>query len=252
VVPELADPQIALVADWMGHPARTSRPRWHKPLTAALADVPGSKAIRGSTMTGMAYVDVVFESASGLDAAHREIAARVERTRAKLPPNVRIYLGPTASTTGWVFEYALTDRARVSSLLDMRRFQEDVLKPALAAVPGVAEIASVGGDLRQVRIDLKPREMRERGLAYTDVLAAVRPVFQAPGSGLATGVARVSTADLEALPIVVGSETIRLRDVALVREGRGHADRARRHGRRAGRRRHRHREARRRHRGADR
>ena len=218
VIPDLADPQIALVADWMGHPAPEVAASVTQPLTEALAGVPGSKAIRGSTMTGMAYVDVVFESASGLDAAHREIAARVERTRAQLPPNVRIYLGPTASTTGWVFEYALTDRARVSSLLDMRRFQDDVLKPALAAVPGVAEIASVGGDLRQVRIDLKPREMRERGLAYTDVLAAVRPVFQAPGSGLATGVARVSTADLEALPIVVGSETIRLRDVALVRE----------------------------------
>ena len=78
-----------------------------------------------------------------------------------------------------MFEYALTDRARVSSLLEMRRFQEDVLKPALAAIPGVAEVASVGGDLRQVRIDVKPRELRERGLAFTDVVAALRPVFRA-------------------------------------------------------------------------
>jgi Cu(I)/Ag(I) efflux system membrane protein CusA/SilA len=224
VIPDLADPQIALVADWMGHPAPEVAASVTQPLTEALAGVPGSKAIRGSTMTGMSYVDVVFESASGLDAAHREIAARVERVRAKLPPNVRIYLGSTASTTGWVFEYALTDRARVSSLLDMRRFQDEVLKPALAAIPGVAEVASVGGDLRQVRIDLKPREMRERSLAYTDVLAAVRPLFQASAPGLATGVARVSIADLEAVPIVLpqgsapGSAAVRLRDVALVRE----------------------------------
>src|SRR6185503_8319278 len=196
VIPDLADPQIALVADWMGHPAPEVAASVTQPLTEALAGVPGSKAIRGSTMTGMAYVDVVFESASGLDAAHREIAARVERTRAKLPPNVRIYLGPTASTTGWVFEYALTDRARVSSALEMRRFQEDVLKPALSAIPGVAEVASVGGDLRQVRIDLKPRELRDRALAVTDVLAALRLVFDT-----ASGVSRVSVADLEALPI---------------------------------------------------
>jgi Cu(I)/Ag(I) efflux system membrane protein CusA/SilA len=214
VVPDLADPQIALVADWMGHPAPEVAAAVAKPLTAALADVPGAKAIRASTMSGMAYVDVVFPSADGLEAAHREIAARVERMRAALPPNVRIYLGPTASTTGWVFEYALTDRARVSSALEMRRFQEDVLKPALAAIPGVAEVASVGGDLRQVRIDLRPRELRDRGLAYTDVVAAVRPVFDAAGPGLARGVARVSIADLEALP--VGS--VHLRDVALVRE----------------------------------
>ena len=223
VVPELADPQIALVADWMGHPAPEVAASVTAPLTRALSGVPGSKAIRGQTMTGMAYVDVVFASADGLDAAHREIAARVDAARAKLPPNVRIYLGPTASTTGWVFEYALTDRARVSSMLEMRRFQEDVLKPALAAIPGVAEVASVGGDLRQVRIDLKPREMRARGLAFDDVLAAVRPVFQAAGPGLARGVARVSMADLEAVPIAPpgtapGSSAIRLRDVALVRE----------------------------------
>jgi len=241
VVPELADPQIALVADWMGHPAPDVAAAVAKPLTAALADVPGAKAIRASTMTGMAYVDVVFASADGLEAAHREIAARVERARAQLPPNVRIYLGPTASSTGWVFEYALTDRARVSSLYEMRRFQEDVLKPALGAIPGVAEVASVGGDLRQVRIDLKPRELRDRGLAFTDVLGALRPVFDAAGPGLAKGVARVSIPDLEAVPIdrgtLGGSHTprdgsrqaepggthaiggdVRLRDVALVRE----------------------------------
>ena len=221
VVPDLADPQIALVADWMGHPAPEVAAAVAKPLTTALADVPGAKAIRASTMTGMAYVDVVFASADGLDAAHREIEARVERTRASLPANVRIYLGPTASTTGWVFEYALTDRARVSSSLEMRRFQEDVLKPAIAAIPGVAEVASVGGDLRQVRIDLKPREIRDRGLAFTDVTAALRPVFAASGPGLAKGVARASIADLEALPIAGAAATaspVHLRDVALVRE----------------------------------
>ena len=228
VIPDLADPQITLVADWMGHPAPEVAAAVTKPLTEALADVPGAKAIRGSTMTGMAYVDVVFPSASGLDAAHREIAARVEAARARLPPNVRVYLGPTASTTGWVFEYALTDRSRVSSLLEMRRFQEDVLKPALAAIPGVAEVASVGGDLRQVRIDLKTRELREHGLAFTDVVAALRPVFRAApaGAGPTRGVARVSLADLESLPIIVPAPgttaatagAVQLRDVALVRE----------------------------------
>jgi Cu(I)/Ag(I) efflux system membrane protein CusA/SilA len=221
VVPDLADPQIALVADWAGHPAPEVAAAVAKPLTEALSDVPGAKAIRASTMTGMAYVDVVFVSADGLEAAHREIAARVEQARAKLPPNVRLYLGPTASTTGWVFEYALTDRARVSSQYEMRRFQDEVLKPALAKIPGVAEVASVGGDLRQVRIDLKPRELRERGLAFTDVVAALRPVFEPAGPGIARGVARVSIADLEALPVAPpgrAATSTRLGDVALVRE----------------------------------
>ena len=94
-----------------------------------------------------------------------------------------------------MFEYALTDPARVSSPLDMRRFQDDVLRPALAAIPGVAEVASVGGDLREVRIDVKPRELREHGLAFTDVLATLAPLFAA-----GDGVARTSLGELEALP----------------------------------------------------
>jgi len=212
VIPDLSDPQIGVVADWMGHPASEVATAVTAGLTDALTDVPGAKAVRGWTMTGMAYVDVVFESAYRLDAAHQAILDRVASVRAKLPPNVRIQVGPAASSTGWVLEYALTDPAHVSSLLDLRRFQEDVLRPALSSIPGVAEVASVGGDLRQVRIDVRPRELRTRGLAFTDVLAALRPVFAAGG------VANVSLTDLEAIP--VGDDAAsgpRIRDVALVR-----------------------------------
>ena len=92
---------------------------------------------------------------------------------------MRLYVGPAASSTGWVFEYALTDPALVSSLLDLRRFQDDVLRPALAAIPGVAEVATVGGELREVRVDVKPRQLRERGLAFTDVRRALRAALVA-------------------------------------------------------------------------
>ena len=212
VIPDLSDPQIGLVADWMGHPASEVATAVTAVLTDALVDVPGAKAVRGWTMSGMAYVDVVFESASGLDAAHQVILDRVASVRPKLPPSVRLQVGSTASSTGWVLEYALTDPARVSSLLDLRRFQEDVLRPALSSIPGVAEVASVGGDLRQVRIDVRPRELRERGLAFTDVLAPLRPIFAANG-----GVAKASLADLAAIPLVDSERGPRIRDVALVR-----------------------------------
>jgi Cu(I)/Ag(I) efflux system membrane protein CusA/SilA len=214
VVPDLADPQIGVVADWMGHPAPDVEAAVTSVLTRRLSDVPGAKAVRGSTMTGMAYIDVVFGSADGLDVARQAIVDRVEAARPALPPNVRLYVGPAASSTGWVLEYALTDPALVSSMLDLRRFQEDVLRPALSAIPGVAEVALVGGDLRQVRIDVKPRELRDRGLAFSDMVSALRPTFAAHG-----GVARASLADLENLPVraVAGGEPVRVRDVALVR-----------------------------------
>jgi Cu(I)/Ag(I) efflux system membrane protein CusA/SilA len=219
VVPDLADPQIGLVADWMGHPAPDVEARVARVLTAALTGVPGSIAVRASTMTGMAYVDVSFASDARLDAARAEIAARVERAGPLLPPNVRVYIGPAASSTGWVFEYALTDPGRVWSMLDLRRFQDEVLRPALEALPGVAEVASVGGDLREVRVDVKPRELRARGLAFTDVRAALAAPF-AVGDRLG----RVSLADLEALPVdppgaptSPGAPQVRVGDVALVR-----------------------------------
>jgi copper/silver efflux system protein len=141
VVPDLADPQIGVTADWMGHPAPEVEAKVARVLTEALAGLPGAKAVRGSTMTGMAYVDLLFNDGADLDAARTEITARLEGARPALPPNVRVRIGPAASTTGWVFEYALTDPARVWSLLDLRRFQDDVLRPALGAIPGVAEVA---------------------------------------------------------------------------------------------------------------
>jgi Cu(I)/Ag(I) efflux system membrane protein CusA/SilA len=219
VIPDLADPQIGVVADWMGHSAPEVASAVTAVLTKELTGVPGAKAVRGLTMSGMAYVDVVFDSSAGLDRARQVIVDRVAAAQPRLPANVRMQVGPAASSTGWVLEYALTDPGLVSSLLDLRRFQEDVLRPALSAIPGVAEVASVGGDLRQLRIDVKPAELRDRGLAFTDVLAVLRRVFAA-----GAGVAKLSPAEIEALPVPAAesgstsaSPSARMGDVALVR-----------------------------------
>ncbi|WP_394829471.1 efflux RND transporter permease subunit [Pendulispora albinea] len=184
VVPNLSDPQIGVVADWMGHGAPEVAAKVTSVLTDALHDLPGVTAVRGSTMSGMAYVDVVLDGKAGLDAVHRAVRERAETARAKLPSDVRVQVGPPASSTGWVFAYALVAPAHVSSLHKMRRFQDEVLRPALLAIPGVAEVATVGGGVQQARIDLKPNEMRERGVAFTDLVAALKPAFAA-GGGMA-------------------------------------------------------------------
>jgi Cu(I)/Ag(I) efflux system membrane protein CusA/SilA len=214
VVPDLADPQIGLVADWMGHPAPEVASKVTKVLTDALAGIPGAKAIRGTSMSGMAYVDVVFASASGLEAAHAEIVARVAAARSRLPATARLQVGPAASSTGWVFEYALTDPQLVSSALELRRFQDDVLRPALSMIPGVAEVASVGGGLRQVRVDIKAYELLARGLAFTDMIIALGPLAAPDGRG---GLTEASAADIEALPVGPPAAGVKVRDVALVR-----------------------------------
>jgi Cu(I)/Ag(I) efflux system membrane protein CusA/SilA len=214
VVPDLSDPQIGVVVDWMGHPAPEVAASVTSVLTQALDGVAGAKAVRGSSMSGMAYIDVVFASSSGLDAARQEIARRVDDARPKFPPNVRVQVGPAASSTGWVFEYALTDPALVSSPFEIRRFQEDVLKPALGSIAGVAEVATVGGDVQQVRIELKPRELRERGLAFSDVVSALQQVFAKSG-----GVARVSVDELQDVLVPGAASEVHVRDVAYVHLG---------------------------------
>jgi copper/silver efflux system protein len=219
VIPDLSDPQIVLVADWMGHPATEVASDVTQVLTRALDGVPGSTAVRGSSMSGMAYIDVAFASGADLAAGREAIVERVAGARARLPRTARVQVGPLASSTGWVFEYVLVDPGRRASLLTLRHFQDDVLRPALAAIPGVAEVASVGAGVQEVLVEAHPAALRERGLAFTDLLAALRPALSAPG---APGVA-----DLEALPVPVPapgeaaaaatSPRARVADVARVR-----------------------------------
>jgi copper/silver efflux system protein len=176
-IPDLSDPQIVLVADWMGHPATEVATEVTRVLTEALDDIPGSTAVRGSSMSGMAYIDVVFTSPSSLTHGRADILERVRNARPKLPANVRVQVGPTASATGWVFQYALVVRSEresdTGSPSRLRRLQDDLIRPALESIPGVAEVASVGEGVQQLLVEVKPDQLRARGLAFTDVLAAL-------------------------------------------------------------------------------
>jgi len=212
VLPDLSDPQIGLVAEWMGHPATEVAASVTQALTGALAGLPGSTAVRGSSMSDMAYVDVIFGSPSSLASGRQAILERLAALRPRLPANVRVQVGPEASSTGWVFQYALVDPTHGETPLTLRRLQDDILRPALAKIPGVAEVASVGGETEQVLVDVKSDQLRKRGLAFSDVVAALRPALLANASP--------SLADLQALPIAgraPGGGPPALRDVAQVR-----------------------------------
>ncbi len=173
VLPELADPHVPLVVDWMGHPAAQVDERVTQVLTSALAGIPGSVAVRGQSMSGMAYVDVVFAGTGALSRGRSEIAARVEGLRATLPSTARLQVGPDSPSTGWVFQYALIDPTHGQTPRTLRRLQDEVLRPKLAAIAGVAEVASVGGGLDEVVIDVSSEELRKRALAFSDVVAAL-------------------------------------------------------------------------------
>ena len=211
-IADLSDPQIVLVADWMGHPAVEVADKITGVLTALLRDVPGSTAVRGTSMSGMAYVDVVFASASHLADGRAEIVRRIADTRQKMPATMRLQIGPLASSTSWVFQYALVDPAHRTSQIDLRRLQDDVLGPALSTVAGVAEVAPLGGSVRQLSVEVSPDLLRGRGFAFTDVLSALR---SAAGAGRQPTLVQIQDLPLEPMP--GGRPGTRLRDVSYAR-----------------------------------
>src|SRR5262245_2515755 len=187
VIPDLSEPQVVLVAEWMGHPAPEVASRVTEVLTRALEGVPGSTAVRGTSMSGMGYVDVVFDSESALRAGRAEMVRRIDALRSRLPPAVRVQVGPIASATGWVYQYALVpkkpqampmleaqQKGSGGPLRPLRQFQDEVLRPALSAIPGVAEVASLGGESEEVLVQTSAEQLHGAGEALSDVEAAVR------------------------------------------------------------------------------
>ena len=173
-VPDLSDPQVGLLVDWMGHSATEVSTRVTQVLTESFKSIPGSTAVRGSSMAGMAYVDVVFGSSDKLEPGRQEIFKRVANLRHRLPPHIRLQVGPAASSTGWIFQYALVDRSRRTAIPIGRQLQEELLRPALTAIQGVAEVASIGETAQELLLETEPDRLRARGVAFSDVIAAVR------------------------------------------------------------------------------
>jgi Cu(I)/Ag(I) efflux system membrane protein CusA/SilA len=172
-VPDLSDPQIGLVADWMGHPATEVAARVTGVLTEALKSIPGTRTVRGASMAGMAYVEVIFGSSASLGPGRQEILRRVADLQSRLPSTIRLQVGPPASATGWIYQYALVGASRMPLSVG-RQLQDELLRPALEAIPGVAEVATVGGATEQVVVETNVDQLRARGLAFSDLVASVR------------------------------------------------------------------------------
>ena len=211
-ITDLSDPQIVLVADWMGHAAVDVADKITGVLTTLLEGLPGSTAVRGTSMAGMAYLDIVFASSSHLAAGRAEIVRRLAANRPRLPATMRLQIGPLASSTSWVFQYALVDPLHRTSPLELRRLQDDVLGPALRSVPGVAEVVPLGGAVQQLSVEASPDLLRARGFAFTDVVSAWRSAL---GGGRQPSLAQIQ--DLALDPALGGRPGTRLRDLAYAR-----------------------------------
>jgi len=144
------------------------------PIVSALAGAPKVTDTRGSSMFGMSFVQVVFEEGTDLYWARDRVKESLDSLHPRLPEGATPALGPDATSTGWAFQYVLRDTSGRSSLDELRAFQDSTLRYGLGQVPGVAEVASVGGFERQYQVTIDPEKLRAYGVSLEQVIARIR------------------------------------------------------------------------------
>jgi len=173
-VPDLSDPQVIIFTEWTGRGPTLVEDQVTYPLVSALVSAPRVADVRGVSMFGMSFIYVVFDEGTDVYWARSRVLEDLSSIQARLPPGVTPRIGPDASGIGWVFQYVLEDPSGKRGLDELRAFQDFTLRYAIGSVPGVAEVASVGGYERQYQIVVDPAKLRNFGLTLADLGARVR------------------------------------------------------------------------------
>jgi len=173
-IPDLTDTQVIIFTEWMGRSPNLVEDQVTYPITAAMLSAPRVKAVRGQSMFGMSFIYVIFQDGTDVYWARSRVLEYLSQLQGKLPPGVTPQLGPDATGVGWVYEYALVDKTGKHDLAQLRAFQDWRLRYWLASVPGVAEVASVGGFEKQYQVDLDPNRLLAYRLPVGDIIAAIR------------------------------------------------------------------------------
>ncbi len=173
-LPDISDVQVIIHTGWAGEPPNVIEDQVTYPIVTALLSAPRVKNVRAQTMFGDSYVFVVFEDGTDLYWARSRVIEYLQQIAGKLPPQVHPAIGPDATGAGWVFEYAVVDRTHRQSLADLRTLQDWYLRYQLETVPGVAEVASIGGFVRQYQVNLDPQKLFSYGISAATVIDRVR------------------------------------------------------------------------------
>jgi Cu(I)/Ag(I) efflux system membrane protein CusA/SilA len=168
-LPDISDVQVIVHTAWAGEPPDVIEDQVTYPIVTSLLAAPHVKAVRAQTMLGDSYVYVVFQDGTDLYWARSRVIEYLQQISGRLPENVHPSIGPDATGAGWVYEYAIVDKSGKHNLADLRSLQDWHLRYALETVPGVAEVASIGGFVRQYQVQLDPNKL----LAYAIPLSMV-------------------------------------------------------------------------------
>ncbi len=227
-IPDLSDVQVIVWAEWPGRGPDLVEDQITYPVSSTLLSAPRVRHVRGQSFFGLSLVYAIFEDGTDPYWARSRVLEYMNAAAARLPEGVTPTLGPDATGVGWVFEYALVDRTGRNDLAELRSLQDWNLRYALSSVHGVAEVASIGGFVKQYQVQVNPERLRAYGIPLRDVVAAVRAANHETGGGVielaeheqvvrGRGYVR-SLADLEQAPLRVNAQgtAVLVRDVANV------------------------------------
>ena len=230
-LPDLSDTQVIIRTTWPGQAPQIVENQVTYPLTTTMLSVPGAKTVRGYSFFGDSYVYVIFEDGTDLYWARSRVLEYLNQVQGRLPEGARSALGPDATGVGWVYEYALVDRSGRRDLAQLRSLQDWFLRYELKTLPGVAEVASIGGMVKQYQVLLDPTKLAAFGVTHTQVVDAIRRANQeAGGSVLELGEAEYMVRasgylkgadDFRAIPLKVAGAgvPVTLSDVASIQIG---------------------------------
>lgn len=239
-VPDLSDPQVIIFTEWMGRSPDLVEDQITYPLVRVLQSTPHAKVVRGYSMFGMSFIYVIFDDGTDIYWARTRILEQLGRVQQVLPPDATPTLGPDASGVGWVYQYVIMDSTGKLDLAQLRELQDFTIRPALQAVAGVAEVASLGGFQRQYQVIVDPARLTAYGLTISEITNAVRSANAEVGARVLELAGREYVirgrgyiGDLEdigksVIRVGPGGTPIRVRDVANIKFGselrRGAAD----------------------------
>src|SRR6266550_47262 len=179
-IPDISDPQIVVYVKWPRSP-QLLEAEVTEPLVSALVGSPDIQSIRGTSHMGYSFIYVILANGANRQRVQQLVLDRINIIRPQLPPDASVSLGPNASSMGWIYQYALLDRQGGHDLRQLRLVNERQIKPALQTVPGIAEVASVGGLEKQYQLKVFPPLLAKAGIPLRQVIGAVQGVFQETG-----------------------------------------------------------------------
>src|SRR6266853_587013 len=229
-LPDISDVEVIIHTPWAGQPPSIIEDQVTYPIVTTLLAAPHVKAVRAQTMFGDSYVFVVFEDTTDLYWARSRVLEYMQQITGRLPAGVHPVIGPDATGAGWVYEYVVVDHSHQRSLAELRSIQDWYLRYQLETVPGVAEVATIGGFVKQYQVNVDPNKLRAYGIPLSTVIERVRAsTNEVGGRLLEMGGAEYmirglgylhSLNDLETVPVATKNGTaVKIRDLATVTFG---------------------------------